>query len=119
MEPDAIWASVGGVGGLVASLVGLIIALRSGVLASGKELTRLQQAHVDELKRLEGVYTGTIQHERSNAGEWRQNSGKLQEALDVALEANRTWARQAEIAAVTQDLTNKVLETVNRRAASS
>ena len=127
MDPDAIWASVGGVGGLVASLIGLIISLRTGVLASGSELTRLQQssakqlddqaeAHAAELARLEKLFGGTIDHERLNTAEWRGTTEKLQGALDVALTANATWARQAELSAVTADLTNKVLATITQKA---
>lgn len=127
MEPDAIWASVGGVGGLIASLVGLIVSLRTGVLASGSELTRLQanvnkqladqaEAHTAELARLEKLFGGTIDHERRNATEWRSTTEKLQGALDVALDANVAWARQAELSAVTADLTNKVLATIQQKA---
>lgn len=127
MEPDAIWASVGGIGGLAASWVLLIAALRTGVLVSGKELTRLETStakqlddqaaiHAQELARLEKLFGGTIDHERLNAAEWRENTEKLQGALDVALKANETWARQAELTAVSSDLTNRVLETIRRQA---
>jgi hypothetical protein len=127
MEPDAIWTTFGGVGGLVVSLVGLLTALRTGVLANGKELTRLQAAvdkqladqeksHAAELARLEALFGGTITHERQNAANWRANTEKLQGALDVALDANGVWARQAELSAVTSDLTNRVLETIRQHA---
>lgn len=127
MDPGAIWASVGGVSGLVASLVGLIVAMRRSVLVTGSELIRLQsstdkqlkdqaEAHAAELARLQGLFGGTIDHERLNAAEWRANTEKLQGALDVALETNGVWARQAELSAVTSDLTNRVLETIRQRA---
>jgi hypothetical protein len=129
MDPDAIWASVGGIGGLVASLVGLIVSIRSGVLVSGGELIRLQasttkqlddqaKVHAEELARLEKLFGGTIEHERSDGAEWRRNAERLQEALDVALKANAVWARQAEVAAVSSDLTNRVLETIRQQAIS-
>lgn len=127
MDPGAIWASVGGLGGLVASWVGLLVALRRGVLTSGSELTRLQatadkqladqaRTHAAELARLEALFGGTITHERQSAAEWRANTEKAMGALDVALDANQTWARQAELGAVTSDLTNRVLETLRQHA---
>jgi hypothetical protein len=127
MDPSAIWASAGGVSGLVAALVGLIVAMRRSVLVTGAELIRLQtstdkqlkdqaDAHQAELARLQALFGGTIDHERLNAAEWRANTEKIQGALDVALETNGVWARQAELSAVTSDLTNKVLETIRQRA---
>lgn len=127
MEPNAVWASLGGIGGLAACLGGLILALRTGILASGMELNRLQRnadkqlaeqaaAHASELARLEKLFGGTIDYERTNAAKWQQNTEKLQGTLDVALEANSMWARQAEMSAVTSDLTNRVLDTLRQQA---
>lgn len=93
-----------GAGGLLAVLVGLIVALRTGVLVPGSVLDRQERWYREALER-----------ERSAADRW-QTAHELQaRATDTALETSRLLAQQNDRMASGQELTERLIESLRQK----
>lgn len=94
----------GAFGVLLLVLVGLVVALRTGSLVTGKQLDREQAVH-DEV----------IADARGQAEQWRQAYLEATASLQTALGANELLAQQADRLVSGTELTQRLIEAMRAR----
>jgi hypothetical protein len=96
--------SLVGIGGLLAVLAGLIVALRTGTLVAGAELLRQEKWYREALDR-----------ERLTADRWQAAHDLAVRAADTALETSRLLAQQNDRLASGQELTERLIESLRQK----
>lgn len=124
MEQLAV--QLGAFGALVVVLVGLVVALRTGTLVTGRELERaaaaaaaeLQRqadAHAAQLQREQALHDESIADARTEAKEWRDAHAATAESLRTALDANELLAQQADRLVSGTELTQRLIEAMRQK----
>lgn len=103
MSPETL----GAVGGLVAALAGLLVALRTGVLVQGSVLDRQERWYREALHR-----------EREVTDKWQAAHDLAARAADTALETSRILAAQNDRLASGQELTERLIESLRQKVGS-
>lgn len=106
---------LGALGALVLVLVGLVVALRTGTLVTGRELARLEAAHAASLAREQQVHDEVVAEERAQKSSWRGAYLEGQAALRTALDANELLAQQADRLLSGTELTQRLIEAMRAR----
>lgn len=112
---DQLWLQLGAFGALVGVVVSLVVALRTGTLVTGRELTRLERAHAAQLAREQKVHDEVVVEERSQKAAWREAYLEQERAARTALDANELLAQQNDRLASGTELTARLIEALRAK----
>lgn len=112
---DQLAVQLGAIGALVAVLVSLVAALRTGSLVPGKTVDRLVAAHETARQREQRLADDAIAEARAQTQQWRDAHLEAAESLRTALDANDLLSQQADRLVSGTELTQRLIESLRAR----
>lgn len=106
---------LGALGALVLVLVGLVVALRTGTLVTGRELERIEKTHAAALAREQQIHDGVLADARGYITQWQAAHATTAESLRTALDANELLAQQADRLVSGTELTQRLIEAMRAK----